>query len=70
MEMCVDCHSPFSLQNYRLDFLKDDLLDNRWLGAPATIVPTEGSHVFGAIWEIDMSNLKDLDKYVACTGSA
>ncbi|KAH8286845.1 hypothetical protein KR018_002020, partial [Drosophila ironensis] len=46
------------LENYRLDFYTGS---KNWLGAPATIVPTAGSHVYGAIWEIDMSNLKDLD---------
>ncbi|EDV97874.1 GH17112 [Drosophila grimshawi] len=47
------------LENYRLDFKA--VGSNNWLGAPATIVPTAGSQVFGAIWEIDMCNLKDLD---------
>ncbi|EDV51869.2 gamma-glutamylcyclotransferase isoform X1 [Drosophila erecta] len=46
------------LENYRLDFHTGS---KNWLGAPATIVPTPGSHVYGAIWEIDMCNLKDLD---------
>ncbi|XP_030567938.1 gamma-glutamylcyclotransferase-like [Drosophila novamexicana] len=47
------------LENYRLDF--HGVGSNSWLGAPATIVPTPGAQVFGAIWEIDMCNLKDLD---------
>ncbi|XP_053675067.1 gamma-glutamylcyclotransferase-like [Anopheles nili] len=47
-------------------FLKDYSLDffhyaARWRGAPATIVRQEGSAVWGAIWEIDNSNLADLD---------
>ncbi|KAH8373326.1 hypothetical protein KR009_000866, partial [Drosophila setifemur] len=46
------------LENYRLDFYTGS---KNWLGAPATIVATPGAHVYGAIWEIDMSNLKDLD---------
>ncbi|EDW78925.1 uncharacterized protein Dwil_GK11538 [Drosophila willistoni] len=46
------------LENYRLDFHTGS---KNWLGAPATIVPTPGDHVYGAIWEIDMCNLKDLD---------
>ncbi|XP_030372636.1 gamma-glutamylcyclotransferase-like isoform X2 [Scaptodrosophila lebanonensis] len=46
------------LDDYRLDFFTES---KNWLGAPATIVPTPGSHVYGAIWEIDMCNLKDLD---------
>ncbi|KAI8041128.1 hypothetical protein M5D96_005380, partial [Drosophila gunungcola] len=44
--------------NFRLDFHTGS---KNWLGAPATIVPSEGSHVYGAIWEIDKCNLKDLD---------
>ncbi|XP_017841030.2 gamma-glutamylcyclotransferase [Drosophila busckii] len=47
------------LENYRLDF--QGIGSSRWLGAPATIVPTPGSHVYGAVWEIDMCNLSDLD---------
>nr|NP_001262014.1 uncharacterized protein Dmel_CG32196, isoform C [Drosophila melanogaster]AGB94707.1 uncharacterized protein Dmel_CG32196, isoform C [Drosophila melanogaster] len=47
-----------NLKNFRLDFHTGS---KNWLGAPATIVPTQGSHVYGAIWEIDMCNLKDLD---------
>ncbi|XP_023170617.1 gamma-glutamylcyclotransferase-like [Drosophila hydei] len=47
------------LENYRLDF--QGVGSNTWLGAPATIVPTPGTYVFGAIWEIDMCNLNDLD---------
>ncbi|KAH8334790.1 hypothetical protein KR074_003647, partial [Drosophila pseudoananassae] len=46
------------LENYRLDFHTGS---KKWLGAPATIVATPGAHVYGAIWEIDMKNLKDLD---------
>ncbi|XP_037722089.1 gamma-glutamylcyclotransferase isoform X1 [Drosophila subpulchrella] len=46
------------LENFRLDF---HTASKTWLGAPATIVPTQGSHVYGSIWEIDMCNLKDLD---------
>ncbi|XP_017072234.1 gamma-glutamylcyclotransferase [Drosophila eugracilis] len=46
------------LENFRLDFHTGS---KNWLGAPATIVPTTGSYVYGAIWEIDMCNLKDLD---------
>ncbi|XP_037951459.1 gamma-glutamylcyclotransferase-like [Teleopsis dalmanni] len=47
-----------SLQNYRLDF--NSYADN-WDGAPATIVPTENSTVYGTLWEIDISNLADID---------
>lgn len=33
----------------------------RWRGASATIVPTQDSHVWGAIWEISKDHMKDLD---------
>ncbi|XP_037939271.1 gamma-glutamylcyclotransferase-like [Teleopsis dalmanni] len=46
------------LENYRLDF--NSYADN-WDGAPATIVPTENSTVYGTLWEIDISNLADID---------
>jgi len=47
------------LKNFRLDFIT---YSKRWRGASATIVPTENSHVWGVIWEIDNSNLPDLDR--------
>ncbi|XP_011305035.1 gamma-glutamylcyclotransferase-like [Fopius arisanus] len=47
------------LENYRLDFSG---YARRWRGAPATIVPDNQAHVWGAIWEIDKSNLPDLDR--------
>lgn len=34
----------------------------RWGGAAATIVPDTGRSVWGAIWEIDIENLADLDR--------
>ncbi|XP_077285234.1 gamma-glutamylcyclotransferase-like [Arctopsyche grandis] len=46
------------LKDHRLDFIGHSL---RWGGAPATIVPHVGESVWGAIWEIDMKNLPDLD---------
>ncbi|CAD7005768.1 unnamed protein product [Ceratitis capitata] len=49
---------PGKLENYQLDFYTSS---RTWYGAPATIVPNSGSCVYGAIWEIDNSNLKDLD---------
>ncbi|XP_017787053.1 PREDICTED: gamma-glutamylcyclotransferase-like isoform X2 [Nicrophorus vespilloides] len=47
------------LENYRLDFAT---YSSRWKGASATIVPQSDAHVWGAIWEIDMKNLPDLDR--------
>lgn len=35
-----------------------------WNGCSATIVENDGSNVWGAIWEIDVSNMKDLDRLV------
>ncbi|XP_017487424.1 PREDICTED: gamma-glutamylcyclotransferase-like [Rhagoletis zephyria] len=49
---------PGKLEDYQLDFFTSS---RTWLGAPATIVPKKGSCVYGAIWQIDNSNLKDLD---------
>ncbi|XP_037815965.1 gamma-glutamylcyclotransferase-like [Lucilia sericata] len=46
------------LQDYRLDFHTSS---SNWLGAPATIVPSLGDVVYGAIWEIDSCHIKDLD---------
>ncbi|XP_311500.5 gamma-glutamylcyclotransferase isoform X1 [Anopheles gambiae] len=47
------------LKDYSLDFFH---YAARWRGAPATIVEQEGKKVWGAIWEIDNSNLADLDR--------
>ncbi|XP_015110989.1 gamma-glutamylcyclotransferase [Diachasma alloeum] len=47
------------LKDFRLDFTR---YSERWRGASATIVPTPDAHVWGAIWEIDLSNLDDLDR--------
>ncbi|KAH8261284.1 hypothetical protein KR044_006552, partial [Drosophila immigrans] len=46
------------LQNYRVDF---SLHSKFWKGAVATIVPTLGMQTWGAVWEIDLANLPDLD---------
>ncbi|XP_055854329.1 gamma-glutamylcyclotransferase-like isoform X2 [Episyrphus balteatus] len=46
------------LLNHRLDFYG---YTTRWNGAPATIVPTNNSMVYGAIWTIDLADLPDLD---------
>ncbi|KAH8371768.1 hypothetical protein KR093_008804 [Drosophila rubida] len=49
---------PALLQNYRVDFA---LVSEFWRGAVATIVPSPGSHTWGTLWEIDLSNLADID---------
>ncbi|PSN46360.1 Gamma-glutamylcyclotransferase [Blattella germanica] len=48
------------LENYRLDF--GFPFSPRWGGCPATIVPYEGEHVWGAVWEISECNKADLDR--------
>lgn len=47
------------LPNYRLDF---NLHSPRWHGASATIAPTLDAHVWGALWELDIADMKHLDK--------
>ena len=49
----------FLLQNYRLDF---NYRSKRWHGAAATIVPDNGKHVWGALWEIGNINMESLDR--------
>ncbi|XP_073838461.1 gamma-glutamylcyclotransferase-like [Musca autumnalis] len=49
---------PGKLENFRLDF---NLFTDRWYGACATIVPTKGEYVWGAIWELDESDKEHLD---------
>uniref|UniRef100_A0A1B6KQE3 gamma-glutamylcyclotransferase n=1 Tax=Graphocephala atropunctata TaxID=36148 RepID=A0A1B6KQE3_9HEMI len=47
------------LKNYRLDF---NYKSKRWGGAAATIVPDNGSCVWGALWEIHNDNKSSLDR--------
>ncbi|XP_061402491.1 gamma-glutamylcyclotransferase-like [Musca vetustissima] len=49
---------PGKLENFRLDF---NLTTDRWYGACATIVPNKGEYVWGAIWELDESDMEHLD---------
>ncbi|KAH8252012.1 hypothetical protein KR038_002276 [Drosophila bunnanda] len=49
---------PARLPDYRLDF---GFESNRWDGAVATIVPTQGDEAWGTLWEIDLSNLPNID---------
>lgn len=46
-------------QNYKLDFVT---YSKRWRGASATIIPNEGNHVWGALWELDKVDLPHLDR--------
>ncbi|KAG4078398.1 hypothetical protein HA402_013108 [Bradysia odoriphaga] len=47
------------LKDYRLDF---NTQSRNWNGCSATIVEHEGRYVWGAVWEIDMANMADLDR--------
>lgn len=47
------------LHNYRLDFNR---FSKRWHGCSATIVPHQGYHVWGALWEINFKDLPHLDR--------
>ncbi|KAF5304642.1 hypothetical protein FQR65_LT07924 [Abscondita terminalis] len=47
------------LKNYRLDFTRHS---KRWHGCSATIIPTDGYTVWGALWEVDLKELPNLDK--------
>lgn len=47
------------LENYHLDFIS---FVKYWNGAIATIVPAPGEIVWGAIWEISLTDLPRLDK--------
>lgn len=53
------------LKDYRLDF---NTISKTWRGASATIVPTKDLSVWGVVWEIDNSNMSNLDDQegVAC----
>ncbi|CAG4978041.1 unnamed protein product [Parnassius apollo] len=46
------------LDEHQLDFIK---YSDHWRGASATIVPTKGRHVWGAIWRLHNNDLKSLD---------
>lgn len=35
----------------------------RWNGSVATIVPDPDSHVWGAVWEINIADIPNLDRY-------
>ncbi|GJQ66102.1 hypothetical protein Trydic_g5775 [Trypoxylus dichotomus] len=47
------------LENFRLDFLT---YSTRWKGASATVVPTPGSVVWGAIWQLNKEHIETLDQ--------
>lgn len=48
-------------QNFQFGFSG---FSKRWLGAPATIAPKKGAVVYGAVYELDLVNLADLDWWV------
>ncbi|XP_063242880.1 gamma-glutamylcyclotransferase-like isoform X3 [Bacillus rossius redtenbacheri] len=48
------------LENYRLDF--GTVPSRSWGGTPATIVPDDSEHCWGAVWEIDLADLPSLDR--------
>ncbi|KAF5299669.1 hypothetical protein FQA39_LY11464 [Lamprigera yunnana] len=47
------------LNGYRLDFLR---YSQRWRGCTASIVPQDGYGVWGALWEVNLKDLPNLDK--------
>lgn len=46
-------------QNHSIDFAR---YSENWGGAVATITPTEGAYVWGAVWKVQNDNLPALDK--------
>ncbi|XP_034483752.1 gamma-glutamylcyclotransferase-like [Drosophila innubila] len=49
---------PALLKDYRVDFATPSWF---WKGAVSTIVPDPSSETWGTLWEIDLSNLPDID---------
>lgn len=47
------------LDGWRLDF---NLYGKSWHGAAATIIPDDDSHIWGVVWELDKSDMPNLDK--------
>jgi gamma-glutamylcyclotransferase len=52
------------LSDYKLNFHYPDVDKPSWCGSPATIEPTKGSHVWGVIWEMDIEDQPNLDRYL------
>lgn len=54
------------LENHRLDFADSAVhakyFSPNWNGSPATIIPSAGSSVYGAVWQIDSADLDELDR--------
>ncbi|KAG8228951.1 hypothetical protein J437_LFUL007702 [Ladona fulva] len=50
---------PAKLRDYRLDFSG---FTARWGGAAATIVPHKNKHVWGALWELNTTDMSNLDR--------
>jgi gamma-glutamylcyclotransferase len=51
------------LLNHELVFLGND--SKLWKGAPASVVPVKGSVVWGAVWSLHQSEVKNLDEQEA-----
>lgn len=54
------------LDEFRLDFA-DATADEKyysktWAGCPATIIKSDGSSVFGAVWELEKKDLPEIDQ--------
>lgn len=49
----------YLFKDYRLDF---SFISSRWSGAVATVVEHLNRTVQGTLWEINVSNLDDIDK--------
>ncbi|XP_026738931.1 gamma-glutamylcyclotransferase-like isoform X1 [Trichoplusia ni] len=47
------------LDDHQLNFIK---YSDNWRGSSATIVPTEGSHIWGAIWRLHNDDMPALDR--------
>lgn len=58
-----DCHFTFEgiakLDNWKLTF---DRTSKNWGGGVADIVPTEGNHIWGVVWQTDSRGIKNLDR--------
>ncbi len=48
------------LRHHRLDF---SYFSSRWVGGAADVVPHSGDEVWGAVYELDASELSTLDRY-------
>lgn len=53
-----------NMKGYRLDFYSAGVESQSptWNGSAATMVEDESANVWGAIWEIDLTHMADLDR--------